>query len=140
MSVTTAPKRAKKGSKTMATANTNESQKTPKSIKIYDADGNAYTLEFNRKVVLSMQNNGFVLDLDRLYKTTRELVSGAFRMHHNWMRWEQIEPIWVYQGSKRGELLGYLANMFSKPALDLMGDGSEEEETVEPEHPFELNF
>ena len=121
-------------------ANKAENQRIPKSITIYDEEGNAYVLEFNRKTVLNMQNNGFVLNLDQLYKTTRELVSGAFRMHHNWMRWEQIEKIWIYQGDKRGELLGYLANMFSKPALDLMGDSGDEGEAVEPEHPFEINW
>ena len=115
-----------------------EKQRTPKYLILKDEEGNEYKLEFNRKTVLSMQNNGFVLNLETLYKTTRELVTGAFKMHHPWLRWEQIEKIWVYQGSKRGELLGYLANMFSKPALDLMGDGTEEE-TEDPENPtFEI--
>ena len=117
----------------------NEVQKTPKSIKLTDKDGNEYVLEFNRKTVLNMQNNGFVLDLDKLYKTTRELVSGAFKMHHPWLKWEQIEEIWKYQGKVRGELLGYLASMFSKPALDLMGDGAEEDE-AEPENPPQINW
>jgi len=122
------------------TANTNVNQqekKSPKQLVLRDAEGNSYTLQFNRKTVLQMQRNGFVLDLDRLYMCARDLISGAFKMHHPWLKWEQIEEIWKHQGSKRGELLGYLANMFSTPALDLMGDGTEDE--AEPENPtFEI--
>ena len=124
-----------KGVTTMA-ANTNENEKrTPKQLVLRDADGNSWTLQFNRKIVLQMQRNGFVLDLDRLYMCARDLIQGAFKMHHPWIKWEQIESIWTFQGNKRGELLGYLANMFSAPALELMGDGTDEDEGTEPENP-----
>lgn len=116
----------------------NENQ-VPKSIVLTDAEGQEYTLQFNRKTVLNMQRNGFVLDLDRLYMCARDLISGAFRMHHPWMKWDDIERVWVHQGKARGELLGYLANMFSAPALDLMGDASDEED--KPENPtFKVNY
>lgn len=112
-------------------------KKVPKQIVLQDPEGNKYTLQFNRKTVLSMQRNGFVLDLDRLYMCARDLIHGAFRMHHPWMKWEDVEKVWVSQ-SNRGELLGYLANMFSQPAIDLMGDASEDEE---PENPtFEIVY
>lgn len=103
--------------------------KTPKMLILRDAEGNSYTLQFNRKIVLTMQRNGFTLDLDRLYMCARDLIQGAFRMHHPWLKWEQIEAVWTQQ-TNRGELLGYLANMFSAPALDLMGDGSEDEDNA----------
>ena len=121
-------------------ANTNENEKrTPKQLVLRDADGGSWTLQFNRKIVLQMQRNGFVLDLDRLYMCARDLIQGAFKMHHPWLKWDQIESIWTFQGSKRGELLGYLANMFSAPALELMGDGSDEDDKTEPENPtFEI--
>lgn len=111
-----------------------EHKKTPKMLVLRDSEGTPFTLQFNRKIVLQMQRNGFVLDLDRLYMCARDLIQGAFKMHHPWLKWEQIEAIWMNQGSKRGELLGYLANMFSAPALDLMGDGTEDD-TAEPENP-----
>lgn len=111
------------------TANTvqSEKEKTPKYLILKDESGKAYKLEFNRKIVLQMQNNGFELDTNKLYKCARELIAGAFKMHHAWLDWSDIERIWVYQGGKRHELLGYLARMFSKPAMDLMGDGEDED-------------
>lgn len=113
-----------------------ENKRTPKQLVLRDGDGTAYTLQFNRKIVLQMQRNGFVLDLDRLYMCARDLIQGAFKMHHPWLKWEQIETIWKLQNN-RGELLGYLANMFSAPALDLMGDASEDDS--EKENPtFEI--
>lgn len=113
-----------------------DENKTPKSITITDTDGKEYTLQFNRKVVLSMQRNGFTLDFDRLYMCARDLISGAFRMHHPWMKWDEIEAVWMHQ-TGRSELLGHLANMFSAPAVDLMGDVSEDE-TENPT--FKINY
>jgi len=113
-----------------------EEERTPKYLVLKGPDGKSYRLEFNRKIVKQMQINGFELDTNRLYLCASELIAGAFKMHHRWMEWGDIERIWVYQGSKRHELLGYLARMFSKPALDLMGDG---EETDDEENPtFEI--
>ena len=108
----------------------NEENKVPKQIVLHDAEGHNYTLQFNRKTVLTMQRNGFVLDLDRLYMCARDLINGAFRMHHPWMKWDDIEKVWTQQNN-RGDLLGYLANMFSQPAIDLMGDASEDESKKE---------
>ena len=134
------PKTTAKPKGATTVANTNENEKrTPKQLVLRDADGNSWTLQFNRKIVLQMQRNGFVLDLDRLYMCARDLIQGAFKMHHPWLKWDAIEAIWTFQGNKRGELLGYLANMFSAPALELMGDGSEDDTAEEPENPtFEI--
>lgn len=112
-----------------------DDERTPKYLIIRDADGKSYRLEFNRNVVYNMQKNGFELDTGRLYLCARELVSGAFKMHHRWMEWNDIERVWKAQGKNRHQLLGYLARMFSKPALDLMGDGDDEEEDNGAENP-----
>lgn len=109
-----------------ANENLNEKNKTPKSIVLTDREGNEYTLQFNRKVVKQMQRNGFTLDFDRLYMSATDLIAGAFRMHHPWLKPEDCEEIFKQQNN-RGELLGLLANMFSAPALDLMGDVTEDE-------------
>ncbi len=104
-----------------------EENKVPRQLSLHDAECKSYTLQFNRKTVLTMQRNGFVLDLDRLYMCARDLIQGAFRMHHAWMKWDEIEKVWTFQ-NKRGDLLGMLANMFSQPAIDLMGDAAEDED------------
>lgn len=122
---------------TAVTNETKQENKTPKSLVLTDANGNEYTLQFNRKVVLQMQRSGFTLDFDRLYMCARDLITGAFRMHHPWLKWDEIEAIWMHQGNSRSALLGHLANMFSAPALDLMGDTTEDE----PENPtFRINY
>lgn len=126
-----------KTEKAMAPAN-DEKKKTPKQLVLTGPDGKQYTLQFNRKVVLNMQRNGFTLDLDRLYMCARDLIAGAFKMHHSWMKWEDIEAVWINQGKKRPELLGYLANMFSAPAIDLMGDMSDEDEEDKENPTFEI--
>ena len=121
---------------TQATENKAEN-KIPKSVVIVDpSDGNEYTLQFNRKVIKAMQRNGFVLDFDRLYMCATDLIAGAFRMHHPWLKAEDCERIFKTQ-THRGELLGILANMFSAPALDLMGDDAD----GEAENPtFKVNY
>lgn len=91
-----------------------------RKILLHDTEGNEYTLEFNRATVERMQRQGFVMDTDRLYMCAKDLIQGAFRMHHRGMAWEKIEPVWMAQ-NKRDALLAELAKMFSAPMLDLMG-------------------
>ena len=120
-----------------ATENQSEKNKVPKSVVLTDKEGKEYTLQFNRKVVKQMQRNGFVLDFDRLYMCATDLIAGAFRMHHPWMKAEDCEEIFRQQND-RGELLGILANMFSAPALDLMGEDTGEGENANPT--FKVNY
>lgn len=101
-----------------------------KQIILKDKDGKEYTLEFNRATVERMQRNGFVLDTDRLYMCAKDLITGAFRMHHRRMEWPDIEPIWMAQ-KKRDELLAALVKMFSEPVMALMGTGDGEEDDDE---------
>lgn len=91
-----------------------------KQIVLNDNNGNEYTLEFNRAQVERMQRQGFVLDTTRLYMCAKDLIIGAFRMHHRGMTWEKIEPVWKAQ-NRRDLLLAELAKMFSEPVIDLMG-------------------
>lgn len=120
-----------------ATEKQTEKERVPKSVVLTDAEGNEYTLQFNRKVVKSMQRNGFVLDFDRLYMCATDLIAGAFRMHHPWLKAEDCEAIFKQQNN-RGELLGILANMFSAPALDLMGEDTNEGENKNPT--YKVNY
>lgn len=122
---------------TIATEKQTEKDRVPKSVVLTDADGNEYTLQFNRKTVKAMQRNGFVMDFDRLYMCATDLIAGAFRMHHPWLKAEFCENIFMQQNN-RGELLGILANMFSAPALDLMGEDTNEGENKNPT--FKVNY
>ena len=102
-----------------------------KQIILKDAVGNKYTLEFNRETVERMQRQGFVLDTDKLYTSSKDLITGAFRMHHKKLEWKMIEPIWMAQ-NKRDELLKVLAEMFMEPTITLMGTDEVEDKEANP--------
>lgn len=102
-----------------------------KQIILKDAAGNKYTLEFNRDTVDRMQRQGFVLDTDRLYMSAKDLITGAFRMHHRKYDWALIEPIWMAQ-NKRDELLKVLAEMFMEPTITLMGTDEQDDKDKNP--------
>lgn len=102
-----------------------------KHIELQDAIGNKYTLEFNRDTVDRMQRNGFVLDTDRLYMSAKDLIVGAFRMHHRKLDWDHIEPVWMAQ-NKRDELLKVLAEMFMEPTVTLMGTDEADDKDANP--------
>lgn len=105
--------------------------KMSKRLILTDKEGNKYTLEFNRITVDRMQRNGFVLDTDRLYMSAKDLISGAFRMHHRGMEWPEIEKVWKAQ-NRRDELLKKLVEMFYAPTIDLMGTADEKDEEENP--------
>ena len=80
-----------------------DEKKTPRQLVLTGPDGATYTLQFNRKVVLNMQRNGFTLDLDRLYMCARDLIAGAFKMHHSWLKWDDIVPHYGQETDRREE-------------------------------------
>lgn len=98
-----------------------------KQITLKDANGNKYTLEFDRETVKKMIRGGFVLDTEpsHLLALAEDLVTGAFQKHHRKMDWEHIEPIFKAQ-NKRAELLKVLAGMFMEPAETLLGTDEDE--------------
>ena len=102
-----------------------------KRIILKDAAGNPFTLEFNRETVERMQRNGFVLDTDRLFMSAKDLITGAFRMHHKKYDWPLIEPIWMAQ-NKRDDLLKVLAEMYMEPTITLMGTDDTEGADADP--------
>ena len=90
-------------------------------ITIRDGEGNKYTLEFNARVVKSMERNGFKIDSDYPYTMIEKLFTGAFQMHHKGMMPERIMEIWNFQ-SKKDDLLGALIKLYMKPSEDLMNE------------------
>ena len=90
-------------------------------IILRDKNGTEYTLEFNRKTVTSMENNGFVLDLEKPNTMIDSLFYGALQMHHKRIDREKARSIWNDQGNKEG-LLTALVKLYQKPLEDLMAE------------------
>lgn len=101
-------------------------------INLRDKEGNTYTLEFNARVVKSMERRGFKIDTDYPRTMIEDLFVGAFQMHHKGMLPEKIMEIWKQQ-SKKDDLLGILVNLYMKPLEDLMAEpeGGNEDPTWE---------
>ena len=100
-------------------------------ITLRDKEGNAYTLEFNARVVKSMERNGFKLDTDYPMTMVDKLFTGAFQMHHKGMMPERIMAIWADQ-TRKEDLLGALVKLYLKPVEDLMNDGGAGDENADP--------
>lgn len=90
-------------------------------------DGNDYTLEFNRKIVKRMEENGFVVDTNKPATMITELFRGAFMMHHRKIAPDLVEKIWDAQRGK-DKLLGELVSMYAEPISALMDEDEGEEE------------
>ena len=99
-------------------------------IVIHDDKGNEYSLEFNRKTVAAMENNGFRLNFDTPNVMVDSLFYGALQMHHKRLDREQARKIWAVQSGKEG-LLTALVKAYQKPLEDLMA----EPEDADPENP-----
>ena len=98
---------------------------------ITDREGNKYTLEFNARVVKSMERRGFKVDTDYPRTMIEDLFVGAFQMHHKGMTPDKIMAIWAEQ-TKKDDLLGVLIKLYMKPLEDLMAEPEEEGENGNP--------
>ena len=116
---------AREGGKPMAATEGNFTK-----IIISDKEGNRYTLEFNARVVKSMERRGFKIDTDYPYSMIDDLFLGAFQMHHKGMTPDKAKKIWADQ-TKKDDLLGALTKLYMKPLEELMADpdGTDENET-----------
>lgn len=104
-----------------------ENEKEFSRVTVRDKNGTRYTLEFNRKVVESMERRGFKLDMDYPNSNIKELWRGAFQMHHRNMMPEKLDRIWDEQ-KKKDELLGVLVKLYMKPLEALMAEPEDEDE------------
>lgn len=97
-------------------------------IIIKDEAGKEYQLEFNRKTIMSMESNGFVLNLDAPMTCVDSLFYGAFQAHHKRIDRETVRKIWAVQNPKEG-LLTALVKLYQKPIEELMAEpeGADEE-------------
>ena len=103
-------------------------------VIIKDRDGKKYTLEFNARVVKSMERRGFKIDTDYPQTMIEELFQGAFQMHAkengNPMP-QKIKEIWKDQ-TKKDDLLGILTQLYMRPLQELMAEPEEADENADP--------
>ncbi len=86
-------------------------------------DGKDYTLEFNRRTVKQMETEGFVARelADKPNTVVPMLISGAFKMHHPFMKQKDVEEIWDSLPDKYS-LLEELVEMYNEPVEALMNE------------------
>ena len=118
---------AGKEGKPMAATNEKEFSK----VIIADKEGNKYTLEFNARVIKSMERKGFKIDTDYPYSMIDDLFLGAFQMHHRNIMPERVKEIWKFQ-SRKDDLLGILTKLYMKPLEELMAEPEEDNENENP--------
>ncbi len=89
-------------------------------------DDKEYTLEFTRRTVKQMEDEGFIVrDIDaRPMTLLPALFAGAFKAHHRFVRQEVIDQIYDAMPDKEA-LIGKLAEMYNEPFMSLMDEPDE---------------
>lgn len=99
---------------------------------IFNYEGKDYTLEFTRRTIKQMEDEGFVarqID-DRPMTLLPALFAGAFKAHHRFVKQDVIDKIYAAMPNKE-ELIGKLAEMYNEPILSLMDEPEEAAGNVE---------
>ena len=93
---------------------------------VFTYEDKEYTLEFTRRTVKQMEDEGFVAqDIDRKPMTLLPaLFAGAFKAHHRFVKQDVIDLIYGGMPHK-GELIGKLAVMYNDPIVTLMEEPDE---------------
>lgn len=84
-------------------------------------NGKEYTLEYTRRTVQRMEQNGFVVkDIEeKPVSTLPKLFAGAFLANHQFVRQNEIDEIYKDLDNKP-ELIAKLAEMYSEPIAALV--------------------
>lgn len=93
---------------------------------VFTYEDKEYTLEFTRRTVKQMEDEGFVAqDIDRKPMTLLPaLFAGAFKAHHRFVKQDVIDKIYAGMPQKE-ELIGKLAEMYNDPIVTLMEEPDE---------------
>lgn len=93
---------------------------------VFTYEDKEYTLEFTRRTVKQMEDEGFVAqDIDRKPMTLLPaLFAGAFKAHHRFVKQDVIDKIYAGMPNK-DELIGKLAEMYNDPIVTLMEEPDE---------------
>jgi len=93
---------------------------------VFTYEDKEYTLEFTRRTVKQMEDEGFVAqDIDRKPMTLLPaLFAGAFKAHHRFVKQDVIDKIYAGMPHK-DELISKLAEMYNDPIVTLMEEPDE---------------
>ena len=97
----------------------------------FEYEGRTYTLEYDRKTVERMENNGFVIQdvLDKQLTKVPELFHGAFQMHHRGISRAFTDEI-LYSMKDVVGLTTKLVEMYAEPVNTLLSDEIETKNTT----------
>lgn len=93
---------------------------------MFTFEGKDYTLEFTRRTVKRMEEEGFSLgDVEkRPVSLLPALFAGAFKAHHPFVKAEEIDRIFAVFPNK-SDLISKLGDMYNDPILTLMDEPEE---------------
>ena len=95
-------------------------------------EGKDYTLEFTRRTIRQMEDEGFVarnID-DRPMTLLPALFAGAFKAHHRFVKQETIDAIYAGMPNK-DKLIEKLAEMYNEPIMSLMEEPADKAKNVD---------
>ena len=95
-------------------------------------EGKEYTLEFTRRTIRQMEDEGFVarnID-DRPMTLLPALFAGAFKAHHRFVKQETIDAIYANMPNK-DKLIEKLAEMYNEPIMSLMEEPADKAKNVD---------
>ena len=91
-----------------------------------------YTLEFTRRTIRQMEDEGFVarnID-DRPMTLLPALFAGAFKAHHRFVKQDVIDKIYAAMPNK-DKLIEKLAEMYNEPIMALMEEPEDSAKNVD---------
>lgn len=95
-------------------------------------DGKDYTLEYTRRTIKQMEDEGFVaknID-DRPMTLLPALFAGAFKAHHRFVKQDVIDEIYAHMPNK-DKLIEKLAEMYNEPIVALMEEPEDSAKNVD---------
>ena len=95
---------------------------------VFTYDGNEYTLEFTRRTVTEMENEGFDVTqvASKPMTLLPKLFQGAFKANHRKTKKALIDEIFEHAEDKEG-LLEKLSELYNEPLLTLIEDGEKDD-------------
>jgi len=99
---------------------------------IFSYEGKDYTLEYTRRTIKQMEDEGFVAkDIDdRPMTLLPALFAGAFKAHHRFVKQDVIDAIYANMPNK-DKLIEKLAEMYNEPIMSLMDEPEDTAKNVD---------
>ena len=99
---------------------------------IFTYDDKEYTLEYTRRTIKQMEDEGFIAkDIeDKPMTLLPALFTGAFKAHHRFVKQDIIDQIYENMPNKE-KLIEKLAEMFNEPIMSLMEDPKDSSKKVD---------